>query len=752
MKVVFNREKIIFIILEVMVFLLPLFFIPLTASVRGMDNFNKNYLLWFGAGILFLLYFLPMLWRGKIIWQKTGLELPLAFWSLIIIISSFLAISPAEAVFGYYGRELTPLFSFLSLAVIFLVILQTIKDKKAIGVLWRFFIFSYAIVSTLAFFLFSFWRHNNILSIFFRHFSGSPEDFAVFSAIMFVSVLAVLKFSSLRQLVLPHKLTRFFVAVSLFFAAVNLIIIDFLVAWWLLFVGIVTIFIARFFWQEKKPQKINWRQLFIALLLVFFPVNFLLNNYLVAPAPISADRLVANLQLPLTQTYVISYRSLKARPFFGNGPESWPYVFSRFRDKSLNKGQYWNIRYQNPSGYFPALMAETGFVGLLGFWGFIIIYFYSLFVFLKKQNNIAFKQILFSLFLVVFLLFALMFFHPYNAVLFFMWWFFMAITFAFGLHHAPVADKQIVAIIPTGKQKEKFKYFLFVLGGVLLALFWFLAFGWALRFYAAEYLYRSYPKNINAFKKATSLNTYGYNYNLALARLYQARAMMLIESREAEKIKQAEKDINNAISQAKIAVNRAPFAVTAYETIGTIYRDIAPYADSGANQSIRSFSAAAKLEPTNPVIMSELGKAYATGKYFDQAKQSFQKAIELKADYLPARLGLAKVYGAEGNNQEAIKELQSINNSDDANIESIYELGRAYFNNKNYALAATEFEKALSKNPLYLNALYSLGLSYEKLKEFDLALYYFKRAQKQAPNNTQISQKINEIKKILIST
>lgn len=102
--------------------------------------------------------------------------------------------------------------------------------------------------------------------------------------------------------------------------------------------------------------------------------------------------------------------------------------------------------------------------------------------------------------------------------------------------------------------------------------------------------------------------------------------------------------IQQAIREAKLAVNLAPKNILAWENLAFVYQTLTGVAQ-GANQwAVAAYSQAMTLDPTNPVIRLQLGGAYVGQQRLDQAAESYLTAIRLKPDYANAYYNLAFVY------------------------------------------------------------------------------------------------------------
>jgi len=330
------------------------------------------------------------------------------------------------------------------------------------------------------------------------------------------------------------------------------------------------------------------------------------------------------------------------------------------------------------------------------------------------------------------------FFYPANTVLLFTFWLLAGLTIC---GWRQINSRAFKTIITRQQNNSWFSLALLLLAG------WLLLAGFAIKFWLADAIFAQAGSNGSALVKAVRLNPFHFNYRLALAKYYlqlarQESAKSAGEEKNNELIKAA---IDNSLVVARQAVNLNPQAVAGWETLGIIYRDIRLMANGSEPWAIDSFSRAFKLEPTNPVLATELGKAYFNAGQNDQAKQYLTQAIALKNDYYEAKFVLANVYVKTKDNQKAeaiLNELASQTN----NPEVYYEQGRFYFNQGEIAQAIKIFNQVIELFPDHSNALYSLGLAYETQGKKDEALKYFQKVLQLNPGNEEVMGRIKELK------
>lgn len=102
--------------------------------------------------------------------------------------------------------------------------------------------------------------------------------------------------------------------------------------------------------------------------------------------------------------------------------------------------------------------------------------------------------------------------------------------------------------------------------------------------------------------------------------------------------------VQQAIREAKLAVNLAPNNIIAWENLADIYQTLTGAAKGADQWTTAAYSQAIQLDPTNPVLRLRLGGAYVAMQALDRARDSYIGAISLKPDYANAYYNLSFVY------------------------------------------------------------------------------------------------------------
>jgi arylsulfatase A-like enzyme/tetratricopeptide (TPR) repeat protein len=144
-----------------------------------------------------------------------------------------------------------------------------------------------------------------------------------------------------------------------------------------------------------------------------------------------------------------------------------------------------------------------------------------------------------------------------------------------------------------------------------------------------------------------------------------------------------------------------------------------------------------KLEPFRPGAARErleLARAYALLGEQQQAVGWFSKALRADPDLTEARVGLAQVQIRQGQLEQALVTLRSVQ---PPTVESTYVLGSALAEGGNAVQACSEFRTAMDMAPRNVNLLLGLGRRLTECRETDLALEAYLLALGREPDHPQ---------------
>ena len=744
MQNLFN--KIIKISIYLLVFLLPLFWLPFTFEAF---EFNKQYLLFFLVSLAFFAWIAKMALVDKEIkFKRTPLDIPVLAFLFIAILSTIFSADKGSSLFGFYGRFSDGLIGLLSLGIFYFLITNNTQintdrntDKHRLnvsGILKAFLWSSFFTILLSYLSAFGIWAKLQSLTGLklpfvmlqgtFNPTSGSMEGLAVF-----LSILAVLIVSQICFFKWTFKRLSYWI---LLVGTLGLmVIVDFTSAW-IVLILVLTLFLI--FALATRMFKENINKLLLPIFLIVIAIFFLSTNIVKNVFPLPQEQI-----LNRSQSWTIGLKAAiddVKSGFLGSGIGNWHYDFAKFKPVEFNQNLLWQIRFDRAGSYIAEILGNMGFLGILSYLFLIGMFLLISYFFLQQNRNGV------PLFLALFALLVGQFVYYQNTVLAFTFWLFLGLSVI--SWQRPIAEKAI-SFKDFPELSLVFSVFLVVLG---LAIFGFYFF--AGKFYLADVSFANAFRTADTFaqitnlEKAIKLNPYQPQYKIILARTYlnQALSEMGKPINEQDAIK-IQNGVAKAIEQARIATEISPNNVAAWETRGIIYREIRePVATGALEWAIKSFEKAITLEPTNPVLHTELGKLLLVDKP-EEAKKKFEKALELKSNYSDAKIQLALIFEEEGNFPEAISKLQETVSQDPLNIEAIFQLGRVYYNNNQTDEAISQFQQAILIFPNHSNSLYALGLAWQKKGQKEEALKMFEKVLELNPGNQDVIAKIEELKK-----
>jgi len=681
------------------------------------------------------------------------LDLPILLALFAFFVSSLWGADKFVSFFGNLNNTNLPFFALLFFVLFYFLVFNLVNTRAKIISIFQIYLFCFLFLMPIMTIMVFSYSTYDILT--YAHLlAGSFEDLSIYLVYFIIFSLSLLSSEYLRSRIFLNKKIRFIYNFIIFVAVVLVLRIDFLYAWYLLLLGAVLLIAIRLiFFVEQGKQK---RKLLVPVLLVFVSINFLLNFYLVLDKDSLDSRLMQYRQLDNTSSLILA-KDIALKNLFGLGLDNFDYAYSKYRPVEMNNDLYWDIRYNKAGSFLANLLISGGLVAILiiSFISFVIVYYCFKLVVLTKIEIKQEKSLLgtykeLSLVLVpviLVMLFSLLFYSSTASSLFLL------------VLLVAIFVKTIAHSLNGLNKKSKlfiFKTYILDLNNdtknrkliVYLTLAFFLVFSISFLTVSAKFLLadkRVIDKNIEESQllRSSILSPLRYQYNLDLAKILADKAKNSMKKGELEASLGYQRQ---AMEYLRLARETGASSVVAQETAGVIYRDFSSGNDGNNQLAIKAFLVALSLEPSNPVIAAELGQALLKAEDSEQASVYFKKALDLKFDYRPAELGLAKSYIASGEVEEALDILKRLA-KDTMDPSVYYEMGLLYFNSGQNENAKTAFSSAVTLSPLYANAIFGLALTFDELGETEKALYHLKKLQGLNPADKQVRDKIEALQK-----
>jgi len=754
LEIVETCDRVSKISIYLLVFLLPILFLPWTANVL---DFNKQALLIVLVFVSLFAWILKVLISGKANFNLSLVHIPIAVLFLVYAASTVFSSWRYGSFWGWPQVNSESLLSLLGLILLYFLVVNIFEKKEIFYltlslVVSSFLAMLYGTLQLFGKFLIpvGFTKAVSFNTI------GGVNSLAVFAAVLLPLIIILITISAERYLRI------FFIAVATL-SAILLLLINFSIAWWLVIAG--SALIIAFGTQKRDIFDGRW----LILPMFFLVLALFFGFFRFQVFPPSGERPV-EVFLTHRASFDIAWKALRESPVLGSGPGTFVYNFSKYKDISFNQNSLWSIRFEWASSKFFTILATCGILGVLSFLsliGFFIFYGIKFLLGKPKKagagvpnrdeeglNKKSFWLLALGIFISFLTVSTAYFLYQSNLSLDFVYFLFMG---SFISLLSPAVKKEILlkssSLITLGITFAFTVIFIFGLGLFILE---------GKRYVVAV----SYLKGLGSWQQGENDNTLKYleravrvspGVDLYWRELSQVYLQNINETAGRTDLSQEEIArklqlyIDNAVNSAKAATDTNPQNVANWSIKGFIYQNLIGVVGGTKDWAVDSYKEALKLEPSNPYFPTQIGiallneatflsqeKTEEREKILEEAQDQFRKAIEMKQDYAPAHFQLAMVYQAQGKQVEMIEELEKAKSFALSDVGLAFQLGLIYYQQRNYQKAQAEFERAVMLNPDYANALYFLGLTYDELGEKQLAIKAFEKIQIANPDHSLV--------------
>jgi len=661
-------DKIIKYSLYLLVFLLPLFLLPLTSFPIV---FNKQMLLSVFVFLLLILWLIKIISSGKLnlTWNKiTG-----SVFLLISILGISTLFSGAK-IQSFWGMsfESDTLFSFILYGLVFLLFANLINKEQIKSVLISF-LASSGILSIL-FLVQSLWR-----PIFSWDFAqgigfnsvGTVQTLAIFLGAGFIILISLWE-SNFKKSILA------IIFGCLLF--VNIFIINYWVAW----LG-VSLAMAIIIWARLKTIKENeitsariiLPLVILALCLIFIFIKIPTGNIVNLPSEVN---------LTNKASFNIAQKTLgegTKNLAFGSGPATFAYNYDLYRSAGPNLTVFWQTRFNQATSAFLTFLATTGILGILAF---LLMIFFFLQQGLKFIKGDQLSPVGISVFIgTVYFLFS-WFFYPTNLTLMFSAFLMLGL---FTVWNNKQESKQIIFT-----QSPQTAFFIMLIGVFLIVGSVFVLYNLSQKYQAAlafsqglELINAEEPnldEGMIKLNRAVNLDKKdSYSRNLSQAFLFKINEVLNNQELSEENKKQVFQSlISNTESFANNAVLLNPKDSQNWLQLGRVYENFMALGVGGAGDlAFSSFQKTEELAPQNPEIPFILARIYKSeaekiqsqiaslgedeetikmleenrDKIFDMAIEKLERSAQLKIDFSLAYYLAAQIYELKGEKEMALE-------------------------------------------------------------------------------------------------
>lgn len=665
------------VLFNILFLLIPLIFYKGTSE---LFEFNKIITLYVFTILITGSWLYRSIINKSLIFRRTILDLPLVLYLFILLLSTFFSLDPRTSLLGYYGRFNGGLVSQICYALLYWAFVSNLNAKQALNTTY-YILFSTALASALAIaerfgiFItcglmgFNYTESCWVQDVQNRVFStlGQPNWLAAI-------VTALLPISSYQLIFSQNHKSKFLSFKSIIFLLLNVLFFITLIftksrSGYLAFGISSLIFWSYIFWQTKSKYIKEFLVLFSISLVLFFIVQPPSNNHnsqIITSSGTSLESGGTESGTIRKYVWIGALNIFRSYPILGTGPETFAFVFPKYKPIEHNLTSEWNFIYNKAHNEYLNYLSTTG---ILGFTSYLILIFYSILQVSKtlkfpaspsgRQNSKQVKNLnqnvnsyLFAGF--DFLSFGVL--AGYISIL---------ITNFFGFSVVPtsllfflfpalvVADSSNQKLESKKIQGNSQWVLIFVL---LLIIYYLLLITY--HYWQADYQYNLSKNNssVENIEKAISLSPNETVFRTHYANLLSEVAVEFIPDQEEKAVSYGQM----ALDQINIANRLFPRSVNVKNVESGIYYKFAIFDQKYLNDAENTLKNAILLSPLDPKIHYQLGILNIKNNKLNEAIVNFEKAVSLKPNYKEGRFALALTYKDLGKNDEAKKQLQYI--------------------------------------------------------------------------------------------
>ncbi len=723
-----------------LIFLTPLFFLPIT--IYPVDA-NKQFIAVFLVLASFLCYLVNSLVSRKIIYSKSMLSAAVVFFMIASGLSALFSISPSNSFYGNFTQaDVMINFIVYGLALYLAAVLFKKEDFNKIGIIFLASTILISILSLLQLFGIYIFPYDFTKQAGFNVF-GSIINFDIYIAFVLALIIVTLTELSVS---LKAKAGLIFVGLLI---TLNLILINYQPIWVLLMIVMVIYAIYKFTFKEEGDRS--------SLIGSSAPLLIGIIAFLFAMTSPSLPKIMNMPNIPIdvkpnfSSTIDISKNALEgSRILMGTGLATFSSQYNIYRPVELNQSNFWQMKFNQGFSFVSTHLVTAGILGILSIL-FIVFAFARLAV-----KNINDKK---SMVVSVGILFMILgwFYFPASHI---------GLLFSFiALGFLTALDSNLEEI-DFSRVKKRFVaaslLVIFIFAAGATSLFYISGKKYAAAFYfqtgLKKYSSGDTVKSMEDILRAISLNQDNDQY------LRSASQLMIIDAQNSRdpniglnEDAEFQGKIADSVQLAKRATEVNPANSENWYNMGDIYEkiiNIAAGADFFAESNYRK---ASELDPKNPnpligeakILMFMARKTQ--DNQIDQEKigraiDVLEKAVKLKSNYAPAHFQLGLAYMLADRKDEAIKELEFTKTLSNFDAPTNFQLGMLYYNNNDFDKAKAEMENAINLDPNFSNARYVLGLIYDKKGEKDNAINQFESVLKLNPDSAEVRDILNNLK------
>lgn len=446
----------------------------------------------------------------------------------------------------------------------------------------------------------------------------------------------------------------------------------------------------------------------------------------------------------------------KQSPVFGSGPNSFAEEWALHKPSEVNVTVFWNVDFTAGIGLIPTSFVTTGGLGALAWLALFLAILYTGYrglISRPAEDKTAYILSIISFVIAVYL-WALSIVYVPNVVMY-------TLTFLFtgvfvGILRFSGAGVRERGINFADNPRLGFVTVLLltvVLIGTVVG-----AYSVGKQYAAATSFQRSVVElNINgdidaassfldaAVRLGASDAQYRFATQIGLVRLNQIVNDTVTPLQERQTAFQ--QVLGTTIRNGQLATEVNPHNYQNWLALGQVYQAVVPLQIQGSYDSARdAYTRAAELAPTNASLALSRAQLEVAQGNADTAREQLERTVELKPNYTDAIFLLSQLQIQAGQVFEATRSVESATLLDPNNEVLFFQLGLLRYNVNNDEGAIAALERAVGLNNQYSNARYFLGLAYFRQGRVNDAIEQFEVVQTFNSENTEVASILENLR------
>lgn len=634
-------------------FLILFFVTPLLFTSFNSELFElpKMYFIYFLTLVISTAHLLNFLNQKTILFRRHFLNIPLLIFLASQTISTITSIDPHTSFFGYYSRINGGLLSIICYLILFFILNVYIDEfltKKIISasLISGFLVASFGITEH-----FGIDKHFWVQDVQSRVFStlGQPNWLAAYLCILlpfsifnFLNSLSLYGRSALRPYIYFSLTTIFFLCL-LFTKSKSGII-----------AAAISLFIYFIFYAinnfKNKKNILSLSFLFIFFTILSLTINNPIKDQFFPPQLKIENSKIENLNITSSQdirkiVWKGSIDLWKKFPFFGTGVETFAYSYYWTRPAGHNLTSEWDFLYNKAHNEYLNFLATTGTFGLLSY--LLIISCVLCFIFKNILNT---KYLILNTILSSYISILITNFAGFSVAI---------VSIYFFLLPALISKDSPQKILI-----KKIKYSKFL--SLIVIFLFFLSLQKLILFYLADIVFAKSESSSDkqeyqfAYDQIKTSVNFRPNEPLYLNKLSAASAKLAIIASSRKNTDLAGKLVAESINNSNKSIEISPADTSLWKERAQTFYYLSTIDPKYFPTVIESLINVTKLAPTDAKTFYLLGKFLEIANSTEESIKYYQKAIKLKPNYDYALFDLGKIYFDQKNYSEAKKDFELV--------------------------------------------------------------------------------------------